>query len=416
MNIKKFLLSGLTVLSLASFTSCDLLESITGGNPIISSSESSESINNKDLQLLRIETGEESGYIGFKSLKREKRNAKKEAESQYITLTAVIKNETRASFIDMVVYDSVSNKTVVYNEGNGQYQCSSETVYEDDMWVTNVTFSMYIDTSTYDDFYIEIKEIKFLKNSVDTKADLNEVDVRKVEFTFSDSFLSRFIEQEIKHDAFREVFVGEVDTNNKTCVIGALLNIETKEDQSVSLNDIVIPDEIDLKYYQNKELKEGKFQISTLKVTGLVDQNGSKMEPSERKIKKIIISDKVEGIFESGLYAETIEYKEGSKVITAYWGRELIIPTTCEEIALYNGNHVEYSQITYKGTMSQFLNIKGAKDYIEVKSINVVCSDGIISEKNYGNGTVIPDSNNNQNDSTYYTCYFDGEVLKFVRS
>ena len=97
-----------------------------------------------------------------------------------VNLIAVIKNEERASFIDVVVYDSQTNKTVVYNEGNGAYQCSSETVYEDDIWVTNISFSVSLEISL-EEIYFEIKEIKFLKNNINELVDLNTEDVRRKE-------------------------------------------------------------------------------------------------------------------------------------------------------------------------------------------------------------------------------------------
>ena len=102
MNIKRLFLVGLTALSL---TSCDLTNSVVGGN-------------SNDLKLLRIETTDENNdyeisYV--KSAKRNRKNAKKEIDKTNVTLTAVVKYESRASFIDLVVYNSTTNKTVVFN-------------------------------------------------------------------------------------------------------------------------------------------------------------------------------------------------------------------------------------------------------------------------------------------------------------
>ena len=130
MNIfKRLFVTFFVGFTLITHVSCDVIKNFL---PSIGS----------DLKLLRIETPSNSDNVSLRKAKSIKKEAKKEIDSEDITLTAVIKNETRASFIDMVVYDSISKKTVVYNEGNGLYQCSSETVYEDEMWVTNVQFSM----------------------------------------------------------------------------------------------------------------------------------------------------------------------------------------------------------------------------------------------------------------------------------
>ena len=159
-KIKMFITSLIVLISTLFVTSCNITQE-------------------KDLHLLRIEKIEEN--VNYSK----RRNLKQEVDGYYISLRAVIKNSERASFIDMVVYNSQTNKTVVYNEGNGTYQCSSETVFEDEMWVTNIEFLFETQTEKVEDFYVEIKEIKFLKNNVDAKVDLNTEEVRKIEFTFS---------------------------------------------------------------------------------------------------------------------------------------------------------------------------------------------------------------------------------------
>ena len=58
--------------------------------------------------------------------------------STELLLKAVVKNDDRKSFIDMVVYSSELDTKVVFNEGNGEYQCSSTTIFEDNQWVTNI--------------------------------------------------------------------------------------------------------------------------------------------------------------------------------------------------------------------------------------------------------------------------------------
>ena len=179
--------------------------SSSGSSSNNSDSGSSSSATTQDLQLLRIETksiiDENLGYrpVSYANRKRAKKvndssvgntgdNIEK-IESEMVNLVAVIKNENRASFIDMVVYNSQTEKTVVYNEGNGAYQCSSETVYEDGMWVTNIGFSVNVELTT-DTFYFETKEIKFLRNSADVQVDVNDENIRKKHLAFSDEYLT----------------------------------------------------------------------------------------------------------------------------------------------------------------------------------------------------------------------------------
>ena len=119
-------------------------------------------IGNTNLQLLRIETSDNMAEVtNVKTYNRRKEKMRidehvEELEDDLVTLIAVVKNEERASFIDMVVYNSQNKKTVVYNEGNGTYQCSSETVFEDDMWVTNISFQIQSEIVA-EEFYYEIK-------------------------------------------------------------------------------------------------------------------------------------------------------------------------------------------------------------------------------------------------------------------
>ena len=130
------------------------------------------SSSNTNLKLLRIDTLDNTSISSDVENKPAKHSTRvyasgvEELNNNYVTLVAVIKNEDRASFIDMVVYNSQNKKTVVYNEGNGAYQCSSETVYEDDMWVTNISFDVNVEL-TNESFYFEIKENR--ENNVLTK-------------------------------------------------------------------------------------------------------------------------------------------------------------------------------------------------------------------------------------------------------
>jgi hypothetical protein len=315
----------------------------------------------KDLQLLRIEKIEEN--VNYSK----RRNLKQEVDGYYISLRAVIKNSERASFIDMVVYNSQTNKTVVYNEGNGTYQCSSETVFEDEMWVTNIEFLFETQTEKVEDFYVEIKEIKFLKNNVDAKVDLNTEEVRKIEFTFSDEFLTRKIYQE-PVTPFKFIDVMEIDVEKKEVSFSTefVCQYQTEEDIN-SKEHIVVPETIRIKYYKNKELIEGDF-----KITGLYIKNSIPV-----KIYKLTLPNvKILG---SDAYFINIEYKEGAEYCSLYWAVNIYIPSTCRELIFTEAGHVEYSEMHYNGTMEDFRKIKNAEEYIKAgKSTKIICTDGII--------------------------------------
>ena len=109
MKIKRILFVVLLMAFMICFVSCDI--------PNLSS--------NTNLQLLRIDTLDNTSISSKVEEKTVKHRTKvyasgvEELNNNYVTLVAVIKNEDRASFIDMVVYNSQTAKTVVYNEGNG---------------------------------------------------------------------------------------------------------------------------------------------------------------------------------------------------------------------------------------------------------------------------------------------------------
>ena len=341
-KIKMFITSLIVLISTLFVTSCNITQE-------------------KDLQLLRIEKIEEN--VNYSK----RRNSKQEVDGYYISLRAVIKNSERASFIDMVVYNSQTNKTVVYNEGNGTYQCSSETVFEDEMWVTNIEFLFETQTEAVEDFYVEIKEIKFLKNNVDAKVDLNTEEVRKIEFTFSDEFLTRKIYQEpVTPFAFIDVM--EIDVEKKEISFRTEFIYQYKTEEDIyNKEHIVVPETIKIKYYKNKELIEGDF-----KITGLYIKNAT-----SSKIYKITLPNvKILG---SDGYFINIEYKEGAEYCSLYWAANIYIPSTCKELMFTEAGHVEYSEMHYNGTMEDFRKIKNAEEYIKAgKSTKIICTDGII--------------------------------------
>lgn len=104
------------------------------------------------------------------------------------TIEAQVKNEKRLSFVDIVISSGSNNQKYVFNEGNGQYQCQTTTVFRDEMWITDITipidFSLIDkDTDSYKcfiDTYLEVEEITFLNlTGNDAKADI-KADVKKL--------------------------------------------------------------------------------------------------------------------------------------------------------------------------------------------------------------------------------------------
>ena len=372
-----------------------------------------------DLQLLRIETTESTngiypGFIGplssakstssravtplsTKSTSRQAviavntentDNQVEEIESETVNLVAVIKNENRASFIDMVVYNSQTDKTVVYNEGNGAYQCSSETVYEDGMWVTNITFSVNVELTT-DAFYFEIQEIKFLRNNTDEKADLNTLDVRKKDFRFSNEYFDMTATQKIKQNvAFFENFASyyiEYDFTNKTVKIETgLYYVDDEEIIEIAhvakKVEIIVPESLTLQYYENKVLKTGEFQVAQLRIKDICGQGDKLIHTIGELTINVPITIDIEKTVKDFKYAEGAKICLVPKSVVVV--SSISIPSTCEEID--SNIEIDGLTINYNGTMTEFRNIKGAEDLIShyeniEKAFQIVCNDGTIS-------------------------------------
>ena len=106
-----------------------------------------------------------------------------EPDHQYIYLEAIIKNDYRDSFIDMVLHISFLDTYVVYNEGNGEYTCSSTTVYEEEQWVTKI--NLKVNLNDCKDLYgeVSVSEINFLHNgSTNQQVDLNKSNKNSITF------------------------------------------------------------------------------------------------------------------------------------------------------------------------------------------------------------------------------------------
>ena len=361
MKTTKFFALLVAVISLFLLVGCSLSNNDSNGNTP-----------QTDLQLLRIETTEANGgypggyrplsYVNRKSAKavttlaaKNTDNQIEEIENQTVSLVAVIKNENRASFIDMVVYNSQTDKTVVYNEGNGAYQCSSETVYEDEMWITNIAFNVNIELTT-DNFYFEIKEIKFLRNNTDEKADLNTLDVRKKEFRFTNEYFDMTATARLNHTIEIEgltyeglwgdidVAQGTVSLSFKQLSLGKLEPFKVDEfGDKFMAGEIIFPESVTLQYYQNRELKTGEFKITNIFANFKYE--------GEDELTHIKTNFYIES--ENWLYG--IEYVEGTKVCEIGIHEMYYIPSTCEEI--YTNKPYNLIGIRYNGTIEDFNNI-----------------------------------------------------------
>jgi hypothetical protein len=396
MKTTKFFALLVAVISLFLLVGCSLFNNDSDGNTP-----------QTDLQLLRIETTEANGgypgdygavsYVNRKNAKavttlavkstaNQTANQIEEIESQTISLVAVIKNENRASFIDMVVYNSQTDKTVVYNEGNGAYQCSSETVYEDGMWVTNITFRVNVEL-TADNFYFEIKEIKFLRNNTDEKADLNTLDVRKKEFRFTTEYFDMTATARLNQtiEGFTcEGFWCDIDTEQGTVSLGFKgLSLDKLEPFKVDefgdkfmAGEIIFPESVTLQYYHNRELKTGELKITNIFVE-FYDEYG--------KLTHI----KTNFYIESYNFLYGIEYVEGTKVCEIRDDYMYYIPSTCEEIYINRATHLSTPDvINYNGTIEDFNNIKGAQEFISRleslgRTYTITCTNGKITNSRW---------------------------------
>ncbi len=397
MKTTKFFALLVAVISLFLLVGCSLSNNDSDGNTP-----------QTDLQLLRIETTEANGgypggyrplsYVNRKNAKavttlaakntaNQTANQIEEIESQTVSLVAVIKNENRASFIDMVVYNSQTDKTVVYNAGLGTYQCSSETVYEDEMWVTNITFNVNVEL-TADNFYFEIKEIKFLRNNTDEKADLNTLDVRKKEFRFTTEYFDMTATYRLNQtiEGFAYDHLGcDIDAEQRTVSLtfkGFCLDklepfrVDEFGDKFMA-GEIIFPESVTLQYYQNRELKTGEFKITNI----FVDFNFDKYESKPTHIKTNFH-------FLTDYNPYGIEYVDGTKVCEIRDYNMYYIPSTCEEIYINRATHRSTPDvINYNGTIEDFNNIKGAQEFIsQLESLGtytITCTNGKITNSRW---------------------------------
>jgi hypothetical protein len=232
---------------------------------------------------------------------------------------------------------------------------------------------------TADNFYFEIKEIKFLRNNTDEKADLNTLDVRKKEFRFTNEYFDQTATNRLNQTIEGLTFEGlwfDIDHEQGTVSLNfKVLYLDKYEPfnefgNAAMAGEIIFPESVTLQYYQNRELKTGEFKITNI-FASYFNHNYEY---------KLII--KTNFHIESDNFLLGIVYVEGTKVCEIRDYDLYYIPSTCEEI--YTNLELDGLTINYNGTMTEFRNIKGAEDLIShweniEKAFQIVCTDGTIS-------------------------------------
>ena len=177
---------------------CDFLptpssNSVSTSNSSINSSltiTSSESLSSSDikkeeLQLLSFKAIDDNNASIMKMQKdnEDVQEVVLDEGQNTIFVEAIVRNESRYSFVDMVIYLSFLDTYVVFNEGNGNYICSTTTILENDMWVTKINFEVNVDFSESYYGYVEVNEITFFDlNSLKVNTNLNKVKSKKINY------------------------------------------------------------------------------------------------------------------------------------------------------------------------------------------------------------------------------------------
>ncbi|MBO4534343.1 MAG: leucine-rich repeat domain-containing protein [Clostridia bacterium] len=108
--------------------------------------------------------------------------------SKNVSIDVEVRNRQRDSFIDLVLYLSWMDTYVVFNEGNGDYLCATNTIYDRNYeeWVTHITIDVTQLVFSADKYcYLEIMEINFLHSGTERMAaDLADEETRTREFAW----------------------------------------------------------------------------------------------------------------------------------------------------------------------------------------------------------------------------------------
>jgi hypothetical protein len=256
------------------------------------------------------------------------------------------------------------------------------------MWVTNIRFSVDA-VLMAEDFYFEIKEIKFLRNNTDEKADLNTLDVRKKDLRFTTEYFDRMATNGIvqtldclEYDALLSL---EFDFEKKTVkllVSEIYVDAEVSTDHDLYIADslfLVLPETVRLKYYHNRVETEGDFEISELLFKHIQGTNGPVM-----RVRELTTNVKLSTweLFRVG----KLIYPDGTKtcyISQLFATAEISIPSSCTEIVSEFDQNPDGLELVYDGTASDFGNIKGATELIAWletagKPFTIVCTDATI--------------------------------------
>ena len=153
------------------------------------SSQSEGSIVNQTSDIELISFSLENNVNNKNSKKRANNVVTYETGTTNVSLLAVVKNNDRASFLDVEMYIQSLDTRVIYNEGNGNYQCVANTVFDNDLqvWVTEIRFDFSL---KYQDQYVdqfEIKAINFINhqtNKIQAKIPDNVSPIIDVKYTY----------------------------------------------------------------------------------------------------------------------------------------------------------------------------------------------------------------------------------------
>ena len=186
-SIIKFALFLCVITGCGNVTSSEFSPSSSLASSVVSSISE---VNENELELLSFKLADEKKETKFTPLRKndddvevDEQHAILNPDNTDLYIEAIVKNEKRLSFIDMVVYISFLDKYVVFNEGNGKYVCATETLSEDNMWVTKIYMDIHAETAIFVNGYIEINEINFLDlNSKKVQTDINKVKSKKVTY------------------------------------------------------------------------------------------------------------------------------------------------------------------------------------------------------------------------------------------
>ena len=215
-------------------------ESVSSSNSSVIVSSNSDVVNSSnnevknELQLLSFKAIDETVAVPM-TLEGEVNSGQEVLLDEWdrnFKVEAIVKNDSRLSFVDMVLYISFLDTYVVFTDGNGDYSCSTTTILENEIWVTKISFDINVDFSNSHFGYIEVQEINFLDlNSSISKANLTKIDSKRVNYhrhygeefiriepTCSEEGYDEFT-CEYCHETYRDNYVG-IDENNHLFIDG----------------------------------------------------------------------------------------------------------------------------------------------------------------------------------------------------